>query len=620
MFRFHILCCVLAWTVSYSLSQTLPSSFPFAYQGIPNFNGNYSDSAAWQNYFLVNTSLPNITFPLQRSFAGNLPVNRGPNNTLYFYSFEQSYGSLTDPNSNKPQVWIMWLNGGPGSSSLAGAFFENGPIRIGPDLGASLNNFSWNNAADMLWVDQPVGTGFATADANGYVANEDEMAVDMLAFLDALTRVFPSLATRPLHLIGESYAGKYIPYIMKAYFGLQNPPVRIAKFAIGDGTIAAPNVYRQTSVLTTLKTYPQIINYDPNVYTYFKTQFHLCKLDLNLTYPQEVPLPTLETALPTAEGAIDTFTNLRTSLVKGLSTKVKKHRSYSPFSNKERKNRLSVWKRDYTDLTSQVIDPWYRCDIWNEMIDWALNHTFPWAQGKGPDGSFNFVPDALDPEAPLNANVFLNDLRTKKALHAPLSKQWNIFFNPAYPFGNSFTTGGAPANFLSELMTNVSIHNMTAVFYSGNDDTQDAHRGTEIAIQNTTFGGIRGFTRPPSTPWLDDVGNLLGVVHQERGVTYVIVNRAGHQVPLYNPRAALALVQEFIIGNNPLGAVITSPSGNTVVVGGENSTFTSGVLPGEHNPIFYGSGTTQFSTFWPSATIAAWDSFIAKATATPTPL
>lgn len=65
--------------------------------------------------FEVTTKLPNITFPLSRSFAGNLPVNRPghPNDTLFFYAFEKSFGSLTAPSSSvNRDPWGIWLNGG----------------------------------------------------------------------------------------------------------------------------------------------------------------------------------------------------------------------------------------------------------------------------------------------------------------------------------------------------------------------------------------------------------------------------------------------------------------------------------------------------------------------------
>ena len=63
--------------------------------------------------FLVNnTQLPNITFPLPRNFAGSIPVNRQEhaNNTLFFWGFEKSEGSLTAESSGEP--WLLWLQGG----------------------------------------------------------------------------------------------------------------------------------------------------------------------------------------------------------------------------------------------------------------------------------------------------------------------------------------------------------------------------------------------------------------------------------------------------------------------------------------------------------------------------
>jgi hypothetical protein len=56
--------------------------------------------------------------------------------------------------------------------------------------------------------------------------------------------------------------------------------------------------------------------------------------------------------------------------------------------------------------------------------------------------------------------------------------------------------------------------------------------------QNTTFGGIQGFTRVPSTPWVDDAGNFAGIVHQERGWSYVLFVGTGHLVPFKKPASA----------------------------------------------------------------------------------
>ena len=55
--------------------------------------------------------------------------------------------------------------------------------------------------------------------------------------------------------------------------------------------------------------------------------------------------------------------------------------------------------------------------------------------------------------------------------------------------------------------------------------------------QNTTFGGTRGFTRKPSTPWVDDSGNVAGIVHQERGILYALFDNVGSFTPFTNPTA-----------------------------------------------------------------------------------
>lgn len=74
------------------------------------------------------------------------------------------------------------------------------------------------------------------------------------------------------------------------------------------------------------------------------------------------------------------------------------------------------------------------------------------------------------------------------------------------------------------------------------------------------------------------------------------------------------LLREFILGNNRTG-LVTNSSGTVVVVGGENAALAQPVLSGQAG-IFAGSGTTQSTYFYPSATVAAWDSFIATAAPT----
>jgi carboxypeptidase C (cathepsin A) len=78
----------------------------------------------------------------------------------------------------------MWLTGGPGCSSEVAVFYENGPFSINHDLSLKNNSYSWNDVANVLYVDQPVGTGFS--DCTGithFDTTEEEIAANMGLFL-----------------------------------------------------------------------------------------------------------------------------------------------------------------------------------------------------------------------------------------------------------------------------------------------------------------------------------------------------------------------------------------------------------------------------------------------------
>ena len=73
----------------------------------------------------------------------------------FFYWF---FESRNDP---KNDPIILWLNGGPGCSSLTGLFFELGPASINEKLEPVHNPYSWNNNASVIFLDQPVNTGYS---------------------------------------------------------------------------------------------------------------------------------------------------------------------------------------------------------------------------------------------------------------------------------------------------------------------------------------------------------------------------------------------------------------------------------------------------------------------------
>ncbi|KAI0366274.1 alpha/beta-hydrolase [Pilatotrama ljubarskyi] len=603
----------------------IPDTFPHAWPNQPS----EPFSPEWQSYFEVTKELPDIPGPLPRMFAGNIPVNRQdhPNDTLFFWGFEKqgANGSLTAPaDQNNADPWIIWLQGGPGSSSMVGLTIENGPIRILANGTWMLNNYSWNNFADMIWVDQPVGTGFSTADSTGYIADEDQMGEDFLGFLSNLVSVFPSLATRPLYLTGESYAGTFIPYIAKHIFQTENPPVKLRKLTIGDGWLGSEAGVLDVSVVNVIETYPALIGYDQDVFAYFQEQSHLCGFDLNLTYPQHGNFPTLKPP-PSPKSVIRRQARKQTaSFRRSVAEKFVTTHGINGLGKREeflarREASHSQWKRDLAGRANGTIDHWYGCSLLDELGDYAANFTFPWSKGVFDEYD---IPDATDPSPSFDPSDFLNDNHTRAAIHAPTSKDWVRDFD--YPFGNSHTPttdnpmgdpSVEPMAFLSELAANASAANVSIVFYSGNDDALIQHHGTEVIIQNMTFGGVQGFTRKPSTPWYDDDGNVAGIVHQERGITYVLIAGAGHLVPEWKPAQSFVFMREFVFGSNMNGTV----SGTTIEGGEDAALANDDFLPGG-TAIFYGSKATQGTSTIPAATQSAWSEFLATATATQSPI
>ncbi|KAI9307926.1 Alpha/Beta hydrolase protein [Cunninghamella echinulata] len=174
-------------------------------------------------------------------YAGHIEVSPESDGNLFFWMLEQEKAKTTNN-------LIIWLNGGPGCSSMDGMFLENGPYRVNPDLSLSINKGGWQDQATIVFLDQPVGTGFSYANGNGLMRDMDQIANEFIVFLEKFMEVFPNLQERKLYIAGESFAGTYIPYFARKILNI-NKSERKIKFnlqglAIGNGWIAPLHQYR----------------------------------------------------------------------------------------------------------------------------------------------------------------------------------------------------------------------------------------------------------------------------------------------------------------------------------------------------------------------------------------
>ena len=157
-------------------------------------------------------SLPGWTGALPtKQYSGYLSLTSGSQLHYWFVASEK------DP-ANAPTV--LWLNGGPGCSSLDGFFYEMGPFTINTD-GKTLSQrpVRWNQLVNMIYIENPVGVGFSYSSSSppNYACDDDRTASELSEALSSLfTEKFPELINNPLFLSGESYSGIYTPTTAEA--------------------------------------------------------------------------------------------------------------------------------------------------------------------------------------------------------------------------------------------------------------------------------------------------------------------------------------------------------------------------------------------------------------------
>jgi len=109
---------------------------------------------------------------------------------------------------------MIFLNGGPGCTTMLGAFLLNGPCVVDDDSFYFDNPYAWNSKLNILYIDAPAGVGFSWAKNsedkkyNDYISSVDNMKAVLEFF-----KKFPELIKNDVYLAGDSYAGVYIPYL-----------------------------------------------------------------------------------------------------------------------------------------------------------------------------------------------------------------------------------------------------------------------------------------------------------------------------------------------------------------------------------------------------------------------
>ncbi|XP_005100538.1 probable serine carboxypeptidase CPVL [Aplysia californica] len=147
---------------------------------------------------------------LPPSYAGFLTVNKTLGNHMFFWFFPARHNTVDTP-------LLLWLNGGPSVSSMLGLFWEHGPLRCVSATSSDVeeNKFSWTEFASVLYIDNPVGTGYSFSDSGpaGERYKQEDITRELFNFLEQFFVMFSEYKTRDFYIGGQSYAGKYVPSI-----------------------------------------------------------------------------------------------------------------------------------------------------------------------------------------------------------------------------------------------------------------------------------------------------------------------------------------------------------------------------------------------------------------------
>ncbi|VDM80807.1 unnamed protein product [Strongylus vulgaris] len=140
--------------------------------------------------------LPGLTWALNFAhYSGYLAAS--PGNYLHYWLTESQNSPANDP-------LILWLNGGPGCSSLGGLFEELGPFHVNSD-GKTLfeNVFSWNKVGNVLFMEAPrdVGFSYRSSDVKPDSSYNDDYVWD---------------SKTTIRINRESYGGVYVPTLTRA--------------------------------------------------------------------------------------------------------------------------------------------------------------------------------------------------------------------------------------------------------------------------------------------------------------------------------------------------------------------------------------------------------------------
>ncbi|KNZ59849.1 hypothetical protein VP01_1652g4 [Puccinia sorghi] len=557
----HLLArCVILWHTCFFRHFLVQAGSPQPHpSGVVRASSPLQFSSPQAHKFTVPTKLPQMDFEIDPSYAGLIDISKSPHEQakmfFWFIPTQSSIGA---------NDLTLWSNGGPGCSSMIGAFQENGPIMWDPGRIKGVKNplqehslpsfgSSWHTRSSMLYVDHPVGVGYSVG--NVVIENEIQVADYLCRFLLAWLKVFPEMAGKNFYLAGESYAGMYLSYTAAAIHANKHQlPLSLQGLLLIDAVFSDSLLQEQVPLYTFVEKHKNTFKFDERLmaklnetdkrcgYSEYLHKVSQSTPDQHLVYPSRGLLP--ELTLVCLESTATSTQNPKqvkpqcniVTMVGGYQPKdeppsfarIPDLVSDTSTIQKEKKETLSF---KLTSIFRSPPDYVPSNIMWKKNFDYALDTFLTYFDMIDVKDAFN-----ISGERKWHACMPSSDKSVRGCfLMCDGSGQLSLFPNGDQSSPPALT-----------VLPEVIKKNKRTILAQGSLDAILFMDGTKLALQNLTWDGATGFQSPIEQRFSLG-GKPAGRYNTERGLTYVEVDDSGHKLPHDKPDAALQIFA-FLLG------------------------------------------------------------------------
>ncbi|CAL5032961.1 unnamed protein product [Urochloa decumbens] len=464
------------------------------------------------------TGLPGFhgaNFP-SKHYAGYVTVDEASERSLFYYLALSERSPAADP-------VVLWLNGGPGCSSFDGFVYANGPFSFEPGSKPDglprlhPNPYSWSKVSNIMYLDSPAGVGMSySLNKSDYKTGDLKTAADAHKFLLKWFELYPEFQSNPFYISGESYAGVYIPTITdEVVKGIQKGVKPRINFKVG---------YLIGNPATD-------VDYDFNSFVPFAHGMGLISNDM---------YEDVKTACHgTFWGNVDSQCQEKIDRVHWELKDLNKYNVLEPCYHRPEIQEVEFANSSLPLSFRRLGETDRPFPVRKRMAgrSWPLRLALK-------DGHVPMWPGLGGRSLPCTsdeiATTWLDDEGVRAAIHAKsksLIGSWELYT--------------ARIDFTHDTGTMVRYHKkFTALgyrvlIYSGDHDLCIPHTGTEAWVKSIGYQVVDGWR-----PWYfgeQVAGYTQGYNHN---LTFLTIKGAGHAVPEYKPKEALAFYSRWLAGGS----------------------------------------------------------------------